>query len=188
MQRALDIRIAIHGPRHGTLLGTMNNLAALRRDRGDYAGAEPIYREVLALRKELYPEQHVQQAYTLYGLGLVLVETGNPVEGEARLRQALVILTRELPDAHPLQALTRVGIGHALTRQGRFAEAEPILLEASGEVLRGPVNPMDKARTLQRLTVLYQESKRPDQARRQRQRLDSLVTAHDLKGFPTGRR
>jgi len=188
MQRALDIRIAIHGPRHGTLLGTMNNLAALRRDRGDYAGAEPIYREVLALRKELYPEQHVQQAYTLYGLGLVLVETGNPVEGEARLREALVILTRELPEAHPLQALTRVGIGHALTRQGRFAEAEPILLEASGEVLRGPINPMDKARTLQRLTVLYQEWKRPDQARRQRQRLDSLVTAHDLKGFPTGRR
>jgi serine/threonine-protein kinase len=180
MQESLAIRIAIHGPQSGTLLGTMNNLAALRRDRGDYAGAELLYRKVLALREELYPEQQVAKAYTLYGLGIVLAEAGQPDEGESRLRQALAILEREWVPGHPLLALTRVGIGHALARQGRFADAERILLPASTQVLESPLNPMEKAKTLRRLVSLYQGWGRAARAERYQARLDSLAAEHQL--------
>ena len=176
MQRALDIKISIYGRRNGTLLGPMNNLAALRRDRGDYARALPLYREVLALREELYPEQQVQQAYTLYGLGLVLVETGQAQEGEARLRKALSILEEEMPETHPLIPLTRAAVGHALSGQGRFREAEPLLVRASRRVLQGPLGAREKARALQWTVSLYATWGRDSTADRYRRQLDSLLT------------
>ena len=187
MARALDIKISIYGPRHGTLLGTMNNLAALRRDRGDYAGAEPLYRDVLALRKELYPEQRVPRAFALYGLGLVLAETGQAREGEGRLREALAILEQEMPASHPLIAFTRAAVGYALARQGRFAEAEPLLLPASREILRGPLSQVEKSRLLRWAVALYAGWGRPRQAEDYRRRLDSLVTRSGVAAAVPGR-
>jgi eukaryotic-like serine/threonine-protein kinase len=179
MQEALDMLIAIHGRRHATVLSVMNNLAALRRDRGAYLEAEPLYREVLSLRQELYPEQRLQQAYPLYGLGVVLTETGRPGEGEARLREALAIF-EELAPASPLMPVTQVAIGHALARQRRFAEAERHLLPALEAVLRGPLGGALKAESSQRATSLYEAWGRDGQADRYRRQTDSIAAAHGL--------
>jgi tetratricopeptide (TPR) repeat protein len=183
MEQSLEILISIHGRRHHTLLTAMSNLAALRRDRGAFAEAEPLYREVLALSRDLYPEQRMGQAYALYGLGRVLVETGQVDEGDMRLREALAILEVEGPP--PLVALTKVAIGQALTLRARFADAERILLPACEDVLNSPVSPIDKALALQRVVELYRRWDRQERRDVFQQRLDSLINADRLQdAFP----
>lgn len=158
----------LHGSREAPmLLATMNNLAAVRRDRGAWAEAEPLYREVLALRRSLYPEQRIQQAYTLYGLGVVLSETDRAAEGEAHLREALGILEREMPRSK-LPAITRSAIGHALTRQQRFAEAESVLLAVWRDRSAAGLTPRDQAQLLERVVALYEAWSRPAEAARYR--------------------
>jgi len=173
MQHALDILTSLHGRRHASVLGAMNNLAALRRDRGAYLEAEPLYVETLALRRELYPDQRVPQAFSLYGLGLIMTETGRPAEGETRLREALQILHEEVPGS-PLVPITRTALGHAIARQNRFGEAERILLPAWEETLEGPLNNREKAKGTERLISLYEAWGRLTRADRYRQQLDSL--------------
>jgi eukaryotic-like serine/threonine-protein kinase len=173
MQQALYILTSIHGRRHASVLGAMNNLAALRRDRGAYLEAEPLYVETLALRRELYPDQRVPQAFALYGLGLVLTETGRPAEGETHLREALQILQEEVPGS-PLLPITRIAIGHAIARQHRFGEAERMLLPAWRDALDGPLDDQEKAKSTERLISLYRDWGQPGRADRYRQQLDSL--------------
>jgi tetratricopeptide (TPR) repeat protein/tRNA A-37 threonylcarbamoyl transferase component Bud32 len=182
LEQAMDIMIDVHGEGHPMPLVIMNNLAGVRRDRGAFAEAEPLYRKVLALRRELYPEHLRSHAYALYGLGLVLAETGKAAEGETLLREALEILEREVPGTM-LVVLTRAAVGHALARQSRFAEAEPILLAAHEEIRGSTVSPVDKAKTLERVISLYREWGRASPARDYQSQLDSLVTAEGLTGF-----
>jgi eukaryotic-like serine/threonine-protein kinase len=181
MQEALDMLIAIHGLRHAAPLRVMDNLAALRRDRGAYAAAKPLYEEVLALRQELYPDQRRGRAYTLYGLGVVLCETGAPAEGERRLREALRILRGEDGTAAHA-AVTSSAIGHALARQGRYAQAEALLLSAHAE-LQSQAGPWERAKSIDRIAVMYEAWGRPMQAREYRVLRDSLLRAERLTGF-----
>ena len=37
---------------------SLNNLALLLQDRGDLAGAEPLYREALAIRRKALGDEH----------------------------------------------------------------------------------------------------------------------------------
>lgn len=173
LQQAVDILHAIPGRNDALLLTTMNNLAALRRDRGEFARAEPLYREVLALRRSRYPDQLLAQAYTLYGLGVVLVETGRAAEGEARLREALGILSAEVPRS-PLLAITRSAIGHARTLQRDFPAAEALLVPAWEALVAAKVGPDEQTRTLRRIVALYRAWGRPGQAENWQPRLDSL--------------
>lgn len=183
LEQAMRIMVAIHGERHGGSLGIMNNLAGVRRDRGAHAEAEPLYRRVLELRRELHPERRLPQAYALYGLGLTQVGSGRPVEGEARLREALGILREEVPGS-PLVDFTQAAIGQALAAQGRFAEAERLLIPASRAVQGAAVHPIDRARILKLVVRLYQDWGRTDQGEVYRARLDSLVAAEPLAGYP----
>lgn len=179
LAQALAILRDIHGQRAAVLLTTMNNLAALRRDRGDFAGAEPLYREVLALRREFYPEQQVPQAYSLYGLGLVLAETGRAAEGETRLEEALAIMEQERPTSQ-LLPLVRAAIGHARARQGRFAAAESVLVPAWRAIQASSLPPGERVKALGSLVALYEAWGRPAQAaayRLQRDSLTSLLSA-----------
>jgi len=173
LQKAVDILHAIPGRNEALLLTIMNNLAALRRDRGEFARAEPLYREVLALRRSLYPDQPLAQAYTLYGLGVVLVETGRAPEGEARLREALDILAAEVPRS-PLLAITRSAIGHARAQQGDFPAAEALLVPAWETMVAAGVGPAEQTRTLGRIVALYRGWGRRGEARAWQTRLDSL--------------
>lgn len=182
LQQALKILVAIHGERHVTPLGVMNNLAALRRDRGAYAESEPLYRKVLAMRRELYPDHRRSHAYALYGLGLVLAETGKAVEGEALLREALSILEQEASGT-ALVPLTRAAIGHAFSKQRRFAEAEQMLIAANDEIQRSRISPVDKAKVLERVVSLYERWGRPGRSNMYRSRLDSLIAVERLAGF-----
>src|SRR5262249_49264247 len=46
-----------HPDGHPDLATSINNLGALLRDRGDCAGAQPLYERALAMREKLYPTE-----------------------------------------------------------------------------------------------------------------------------------
>jgi serine/threonine-protein kinase len=175
MREALGILETLHGRRHATALAVMNNLAGLRRDRGAYGEAAPLYREVLALRRELYPTEERTHAYALYGLGLTLAESGEAVEGERHLNEALRILRRWEAPGSPLVSLTRAALGYAIARQHRFAEAEPLLTSAYREIRSGPMSVREQANAARRVVWMYHEWGRADVADGYRAQLADLL-------------
>jgi hypothetical protein len=38
--------------------GSLNNLAIVLREKADYAGAEALYRETLAMRRKIFGTEH----------------------------------------------------------------------------------------------------------------------------------
>ncbi len=186
MTKSIEIAVAILGKRHATTLNSMNSLAALRRTRGAYELAEPIYREVLALREELYPDQRLLLAYSQYGLGLVLAEQDKGADAETYLRLALGNLERELAADSPLLALTRLALGHALASQGRYQDAERLLVSANDAIQASGLPALDKARALQRVVRLYLAWSRPDRAEPYQEQLRQLVEAESLSGLDRG--
>ncbi len=180
MSEAIVILKEILGPEHASTLRSLNSLAALRRGRGAFAEAEPIYAEVIRIRRAVYPAQRVLLAYGLYGMGLVLVGLERPLEGETHLREALGILEEELPANSFLLSLNRAAIGHALMTQGRHAEAEAFLLPAVTTLENGDVQPLDLAQNYERLILLYEAWGRPGRAAVFRTRLRELAEAKGL--------
>jgi serine/threonine-protein kinase len=182
MQRALDIVEQLHGRRHARSLIIMNNLAGLRRDRGAYAAAAPLYREVLMLRRELYPDEIRGHAFALYGLGLTLAEAGDPREAEGHLRAALRILRED--SGSVLIPLAELAVGYSVGRQGRFTEAERLMTTAYRTLDLQTLAPQEVENALVRLIWLYDAWNRPQSGAPYRSRLDSMLQRRALSPGP----
>ena len=107
-RRAVEI-----APHHAAAL---NNLARVYVDRGQFAIAAPMLREVLATN----PNSGHGVAH--YNLGYIYYREGDLAAAEAELRQAVAIYSGD--------AFYHLYLGLTLFREGRFAEAEPEIREA----------------------------------------------------------
>lgn len=98
---------------------------ALRRLRGDPAGAEPLLRAALAATEQAYPRDAVRLAHALNELGLVCKDLARYDEARAMYQRALRLLL-EAPGSHPGDIATLQhnlgGIEHA---RGDSAAGEP---------------------------------------------------------------
>lgn len=168
MRRAAETYGRVLGRDHDETLTILDNLAGLRRDRGDYAAAEPLYREVLRTRRRLYPDARLPLAYPLYGLGWVLAEEGRVGEAEPLLRRVVAILRDE--DVHDVRLdLARNALGRCLALAGRYDEAEPLLVSSWESARRRPgLDRADRRLFLRRLVALYGAWGRPEEADRYR--------------------
>ncbi|TFG62747.1 MAG: tetratricopeptide repeat protein, partial [Gemmatimonadales bacterium] len=127
MQKAIEIDRELLGPAHATTLTLLNNYAWMKAERGDYEGAVPVFREVLAERERAYPEERWLLAYPLHGLGVTLMNAGRHAEAEQALRQTVeVLLTDEdsVSRLASLIAISRISLSKCLLAQGRFDESE----------------------------------------------------------------
>jgi len=178
MVESLGITSAIMGEDHVATLGRLNNLAALRRDRGAFASAESTYRRILAIRRAKYPDLPVQLAYTTYGLGLVVTELGRPEEGEEYLLETLRLLRHgQVLEESPLYDLTRGAIGYALFQQGRLPEAAQYLLPAADRLVELTRPSLDLIRLLEWAASLVEASGRPEEAERYRRKAAEVRSA-----------
>jgi tetratricopeptide (TPR) repeat protein len=60
----MAIREKVLGPNHPDVAQSLNNLASLLYTKGDYAGAEPLYRRALAIdEKALGPDHPTTRIY-----------------------------------------------------------------------------------------------------------------------------
>ena len=131
------------GPHHAEVALGMARLANVSRLEGDYAGAEPRFREVLALQRELHGTDHEDIASTLDQLGLLVLADGRAEEAVPLLEEALEMRRRVFWPEHRDVAVSLNNLAGAFASMQRHDEAIVLFREAIAiwrEVI-GPKHP-----------------------------------------------
>ncbi len=89
--------------------------------------AEPNLKRALELRKELYGEDHLDVAESLFQMGRLLRERDDLDAAEASYRRSLAIREQHLGPRHALVGLTAHSVGIVLLRESKLEEAEAYL-------------------------------------------------------------
>jgi len=122
-----------------SMTGLVNNYFYL----GNYAAADSIGRQTLAMSRQVFGERHPHVADDLINLGAIQYELGNYVEAEKRYREALAITKGWYGPNHHATASNLTMLGRGLRPLNRMAEADSVLHEALAiqEHVFGPVHP-----------------------------------------------
>jgi WD40 repeat protein len=148
----------------------MKNRANVLKDEGNYAEAEPLFRQALAQEIVLHGESSMTVADRRAGLSQTLVALGKFEEAEELARASLKIRAQLL--ATPFGVASSRGVlGSALVGQKRYAEAEPVLVQAC-EAMRQQGDQMSKIGyyrsgvrdRVTSLVQLYEATGRPEKA------------------------
>ena len=125
--RSFEVRDRL---RHESLfaLDSREGLARVAAARGDLAGAEAIFREILEARRRSVLPPGLPMSSTLLGLGEVLRARHEAASATPFLRQALELRLGSLPPQHKDVAAARSALGACLVAQrGSERRAEPRL-------------------------------------------------------------
>jgi tetratricopeptide (TPR) repeat protein/predicted Ser/Thr protein kinase len=158
LEDALTLRRQALGNDHRDVAASLNNLANVRFDKGDYAGSEPLYREALAMRRKFLGNEHPDVAKSLNNLANVLTEKGDYAGAEALYREALAMKRKLLGNEHPDVAKSLNNLANVLDQKGDYAGAEALYREALAmkRKLLGDEHP-DVAMSLDNLAVVLSE-------------------------------
>ncbi|MEM7417746.1 MAG: protein kinase [Gemmatimonadota bacterium] len=109
---------------------SLNDLAVVRRLRGQYPSAEALYEEAIDSATTIFGPAHPETLQYRANLITTLAQGGN-VEGSLREQRAVIEDSRSMwPDGHWRTARSLMALGGALIRSGRPDEAVPALSEA----------------------------------------------------------
>ncbi len=109
---------------------TMTNLAAALKNRGARQPAEALYREAIAIFRDVLGREHYHLAVCANNLALLLADTGRFDEAEDLYLEALAIRRKVFGDRHPAIVTGLNTLGHMYVATGRYQEAEPYLRES----------------------------------------------------------
>jgi tetratricopeptide (TPR) repeat protein len=137
LERAMELRRQTAGPNSLAFAEALNNLADLQEESSDYARAEKLYREALALRRQLRASPH-QMAASLEGVGRVLSASGKHTDAQAPLIEALELRRRHGGERGTEIVETMHELALAHLRQGNTAAGEPLFREAVALARRMP--------------------------------------------------
>ena len=128
--QALALRREMLGNENVDTAKSVYELADLLGRMGDFAAAEPLFREALALRTKLIGARSPEVAQSLEGLALNLYDQGQYEDAAALLRKA-VAMRRELYNGpHPQLAEALNNLGFVIDDTGQSKEAEQLFREA----------------------------------------------------------
>ncbi|MCC5981779.1 MAG: serine/threonine protein kinase [Oceanicaulis sp.] len=99
-------------------LNSLNNLAAVRVMTGDRAGAAPLFREIIDIRRSLYGPSAATAA-VLNNYGKTLTEIGEAERAVAYLEEAVAMATEHAGPGSLLYASSKAGLADALAASGR---------------------------------------------------------------------
>jgi tetratricopeptide (TPR) repeat protein/predicted Ser/Thr protein kinase len=129
LERALELRRQTSGPESLAFAEALDNLAELQEERNEYARAEALFRQALALRRQLGARPG-ELAASLEGLGRVLSASGKHVDAQAPLTEAIALRRRQGGDGGPELVKTMHELALAHLRQGNSVAGEPLFREA----------------------------------------------------------
>jgi tetratricopeptide (TPR) repeat protein len=95
--------------------------------QGQYAQAEPLLRQVLAIFRRVQGPEHPDTVNSLNNLAVNLASQGKHSEAEVLLRQALAICRKAQGEPHVDTAKILNNLATTLEKQGKHAEAEELL-------------------------------------------------------------
>lgn len=104
----------------------LNNLAYLRRVRGDFAGAEELYREALGLLTTRIGAGHPRSLTVWANLASALYEQGLAEETAEVLQARAAAAEGQWPDGHWRVTSAKRSVADFLLKEGRWREAEPL--------------------------------------------------------------
>jgi serine/threonine-protein kinase len=131
LRRAFDTQLGVLGPRDRQTLETQLALGSAMCWAGDYAGAEPLLRELIAVSAEVLGPVSDIRAGAMTNLAILLNERGQYNESEGLYRETIAI-NRRLGDeeARKRGAIDLNNLGLVLHEQGRLAESDSVYREA----------------------------------------------------------
>ncbi|MEO7975298.1 MAG: tetratricopeptide repeat-containing protein kinase family protein, partial [Thermoanaerobaculia bacterium] len=129
LRRAIEIERARSAQRGTDLAIFLNDYGLILLELPDYAAAEAVFAESLALKRKLLGEKHVQVINALINLGFALDYQGRREEGLAKQQEALKIARELFEPPHPELLETIGATAIALRRAGRWSEALPLFEE-----------------------------------------------------------
>jgi CHAT domain-containing protein/Tfp pilus assembly protein PilF len=155
-QKALDIIKQVLGERHPAYASSLNSLALLYRDQGEYARAEPMYQKALALRKQVLGERHPAYANSLHNLAALYQDQREYAKAEPLHQKTLDIIKQALGERHPHYAVCLNNLAELYRSEGEYAKAEPLYRKALDIVKQvlGERHPL-YATSLNNLAELY---------------------------------
>lgn len=96
----------------------------------DYAAAERLHREALALRSGAAPNAHIDRAMSMSNLGLALLSQGKIEAAEPQIEAALAMYREVYGPQHPTVAAVLSNLGQAQVQAGRTERGLALLHEA----------------------------------------------------------
>jgi len=143
-RRALAIREMTLGPRHPHTAESLNNLALLLYDQGDYVSARPLHERALAIRQETLPPNDGLIAESLNNLALVLHDLGDLGASRSLHERALVIYKDAFGAKHALVAKSLNNLGVLSHDEGDLTQAQSFHEQALAirEEELGPKHPL----------------------------------------------
>lgn len=142
-EQVLAIREKMLGVEHLDVASSLNNLANLYADKGDYVKAEILYQRALAIREKVLGPEHPSVAGALDNLALIYADKGSYEKAEPLHQRALAILEKVLGPEHPNVATSCNNLALLYQVKGDFAQAEPLYQRALviWEKALGPEHP-----------------------------------------------
>ena len=136
---------------------SLNSLAVLYVQMGNYAAAEPLHQRSLAIVEKVHGKEHPVVAASLNNLANLYQEQGNYAEAEPLHQRSLAIKEKVLGQEHPDVAYSLHNLAALYVQMGNYAEAEPLYQTALAifEKVLGQEHP-DVATILNNLASLYQ--------------------------------
>ena len=134
----------------------LNATASYLHERGQYADAEPLYKQAMEIRRTALGERHPSYATSLNNLAVLYRAMGRHADAEPLYKQAMEIRRTALGERHPDYANSLNNLAVLYDAMGRHADAEPLYKEAM-EIYRtalGERHP-DIATSLNNLAGLY---------------------------------
>ncbi|CAK9052231.1 unnamed protein product [Durusdinium trenchii] len=153
--KAIEERL---GSEHFETLKASSRLANVLTARGDYAEAEPLQRQALAISEAATLREVQKLVETMYC-------AGNLAEAETLCRRAVIGRERVLGEMHAETLDSVNDLGVVLTNQGKLEEGELLCRKAleGRETLLGPLHP-DTLQSVNNLSVLLENQGKREEA------------------------
>ncbi len=130
-QQAVALRKKILGEKHRDYANSLNNLANLYADLGDYSKAETLYIQALNCYKEALGEKNHHYASSLNNLAVLYRELGNFSKSEALYLQAAAIYKESLGEKHPNYASSLNNLALVYKDLNNYAKADSLYTKAA---------------------------------------------------------
>ncbi|KAN0102737.1 hypothetical protein V8E51_011050 [Hyaloscypha variabilis] len=158
-QQTLELKKQVLGEGHPDTLASMNNLALIYEQQGEYAKAETLrtlHQQTLELKKQVLGEGHPDTLGSMSNLAEVYRYQGEYVKAEALQRQTLELRKQVLGEGHPDTLIGMGNLALVYEQQGEYGKAERLqqqTLELRKQVL-GEGHP-DTLRSVNNLAEVY---------------------------------
>ncbi|MCC5945011.1 MAG: CHAT domain-containing protein [Bernardetiaceae bacterium] len=129
-QQALTLRKEILGETHPDNARSLNNLATVYHNMGNYAQVDPLYREALKIYKETLGEKHPDYTLSLNNLAILYMNMGNYAQAETLHRESLQVRKEALGEKHPDYTLSLNNLASLYRIMGNYVQAEHLFKES----------------------------------------------------------